>query len=245
MQNKTVWNLDIPLILVTNLNDINQLKVMGYLCFKNKIKRFEVEMKYFTYDLNLTKDDVKKAIAELQQMNLIKVEGNAYYVNNDFIQELVNGTKKLNASIDKKENTVSSEIVLKFKNGAYKIPTELKNKMFPLYYDVLKYYKTVIDADLPSNGEKACSDIFGIAKSMGTDADTIKMAIEALYRNKLVTVTDYDNIYVCLSLNWDKIYNHPNIERIDELREDTPLTFIYDFNQRMQREFKVDGDLPF
>ena len=155
MQNKTVWNVEIPLILVNNLNDINQLKVMSYICFKNKIKR-PIDMKYMVYDLNLTQDDIKKAIAELRQMNLINVNGNAYYVNNDFIQELVNGTKKLHSSTDKKENTVSCERVLKLKDDFKEIPTELKNKMFPLYYDVLQHYCYLNQLEICDDDAKEC-----------------------------------------------------------------------------------------
>lgn len=61
-KNKRIWNADIPLVLLKELNDINQLKVMSYICFKDSIKRYSIDMKFFTYDLSLQEDDVKKAI---------------------------------------------------------------------------------------------------------------------------------------------------------------------------------------
>ena len=73
-----------------------------------------------------------------------------------------------------------------------------------------------------------------LAQEARTDLNTIDMAIEALFKNKLVTVTNIDGCKICLVPNWDKIYDHSNIERIDELREDAPLTFKIEYQENLK-----------
>lgn len=157
-----------------------------------------------------------------KQLNLIQVEKNSYYVNMDFIQELVNGTKSL-------QNKKSEEMDIDSLES--EIPTELKNKIFPLYFYILDYFARVETIEGVSSYErKKCGNYYDLAKYFNVDTDSIKGAIEALYRAKLIDVIDASEDWVCVSINRKNVVNHSYIEKIEEIKSNAPHTFIYKFN---------------